>query len=322
MQYGTIPGIDKPVSRLVQGTLMINPQDVETGYKLMDSIVELGCTAFDTARVYQRGENEGIVGKWIHDRGLRDKLVIIAKGAHHDQSRQRVTPEDITADIHTSLSSFQFDYIDIYLLHRDDPSVPVGPIIESLNEHSKAGRIRIFGASNWSTSRIQEANVYAEAHGLQGFTVTSPNFSLAEQFKEPWPNCVSISGPQNAEAQQWYLEQSMPVLAWSSLAGGFFSGRFERNNLDSFTDYFDTVCVNSYCYEPNFQRLDRVRQLAAETGLSVAQIAMAYVMNQPMDMYALVGCQTPAEYQANIEALETKLSPETLAWLDLRSETH
>ena len=322
MQYGTLPGIDKPISRLVQGTLMINAQNIDTGFKLLDDVVELGCTTFDTAHVYGQGENERIVGRWVRERNIRDKVVIIGKGAHHNQDRQRVTPYDISADITDSLARFQFDYIDLYLLHRDNPVVPVGPIIETLNEHYQAGRIHAFGGSNWSHNRIQEANAYAAAHGLQGFTFSSPNFSLAEQVKEPWPNCISISGPQNADARQWYQEQHMPLFTWSSLAGGFFSGRFSRDNLDTFTDYFDKVCVSAYCYEANFQRLERVRQLAAETGLSVAQVAMAYVMSQPLDIYALVGCQSGAEFRANIDACEHRLSPETLTWLDLRAEQH
>ena len=112
----------------------------------------------------------------------------------------------------------------------------------------------------------------------------------------------------------------MPLFTWSSLAGGFFSGRFNRDNLDTFTDYFDTVCVNAYCYEANFQRLDRVRQLAEETGLSIPQVALAYVMSQPLDIYALVGCQNGDEFRANIEACEHDLALETLDWLDLRAE--
>jgi aryl-alcohol dehydrogenase-like predicted oxidoreductase len=319
MQYGKLPGIDKPISRLVQGTVMVNSKEQEAGFRLLDEVFALGCTTFDTAHVYGSGDNERTVGKWVRERGLRDKVVMIGKGAHHNQDRQRVTPHDITADIYDSLARFQFDYIDLYLLHRDDPTQSVGPIIETLNEHYRAGRIHAFGGSNWSHNRIQEANAYAVARGLQGFMVSSPNFSLAEQVKEPWPNCITISGPQNAEARQWHQEQHMPLFTWSSLAGGFFSGRFSRDNLDTFTDYFGKLCVDCYCYEPNFQRLDRVRQLAAETGLTVPQVAMAYVMSQPLDIYALVGCQNGAEFKANIEACEQRLAPETLAWLDLRA---
>ncbi len=78
------------------------------------------------------------------------------------------------------------DYLDLYVLHRDDPSVPVGPIVEALTAHKKAGRIGAFGGSNWTHERMQEANEYARVNDLTPFAVSSPNFSLAEQYKEPW----------------------------------------------------------------------------------------------------------------------------------------
>ena len=83
----------------------------------------------------------------------------------------------------------------------------------------------------------------------------------------------------------------MAIFAWSSLAGGFFSGRFRRDNLDSFSEYLDKLCVTTYCHEDNFQRLERAEQLAQQYGMTLPQIAMAYVTNQPLNIYALVGCR-------------------------------
>ena len=171
MQYGKVPGIDKPVSRLAQGTVMVKSEDAEKGFALLDAILELGCTTFDTAHVYGGGDNERTVGRWIRERGIEDKVVIIGKGAHLSEDRKRVTPFDISSDLHDSLARFKIDTIDLYLLHRDDPSVPVGPIVELLNEHLKAGKIRAFGGSNWSHDRVADANAYADAHGLVGFAV-------------------------------------------------------------------------------------------------------------------------------------------------------
>jgi aryl-alcohol dehydrogenase-like predicted oxidoreductase len=321
MQYGHISGVDKPVSRLVQGTLMISSPDSEPGFELLDGVLELGANTFDTAHGYGNGMNERLVGQWVRDRGVRDKVVIIGKGAHHNQDRQRVTPFDITSDLYDSLARFKFDYIDLYLLHRDDESQPVEPIIDVLNEHLKAGRINAFGGSNWSPQRLQAANDYAAANGLTPFIASSPNFSLAEQVQEPWPNCKTISGPENAAAREWYQAQKMPLFTWSSLAGGFFSGRFTRDNLDTFDSYMDKLCVTSYCSEANFQRLDRVKTLAAETGLTIPQVATAYVMSYPLDIYALVGCNNVDEFRVNLAASEVKFDQATLEWLDLRRDS-
>lgn len=321
MEYGYVPGIEKPISRLVQGTVMMTTRDLDGSFKLMDEVFEMGCRTFDTAHGYGAGDCERTVGRWVNERGVREEVVIIGKGAHHNQDRQRVTPFDITADLHDSLARFKFDYIDLYLLHRDDPSVPVGPIVEVLNEHKKAGLIRAFGGSNWSVARIQEANAYAAAHGLEGFVASSPNFSLAVQRKPPWPNCISISGPQAEAERRWYQEQGMPLFTWSSLAGGFFSGRFRRDNLDTFTEYADKLVVESYCTEENFQRLDRVEELAREKGMTIPQIATAYVLSVPLNIFALVGCRTGAEFRDNLAASQLKLTPEEIAWLELRSDT-
>ena len=118
MQYGYLSGIDKPISRLVQGTVMVNSRDIEKSFALLDEGYELGCTAFDTAHVYGRGDNERTVGRWVNERGIWDSVVIIGKGAHHNQDRKRVTPFDITADIHDSLARFGFDMVPGVVDHR------------------------------------------------------------------------------------------------------------------------------------------------------------------------------------------------------------
>lgn len=320
MKYAAIPGVDQPVSRLMQGTLMIS-RNGTPGLELLDRIFELGCNTYDTAHGYGGGENERIVGEWIHSRGIRDQVVVIGKGAHPNADRKRVYPFDISSDLFDSLARFKFDSIDLYLLHRDDPSVPVGEIVDVLNEHHQAGRIKAFGGSNWSHHRLQAANEYAQANSKVGFVASSPNYSLAEQVREPWEGCVSIGGPTNGEARAWYQQTQMPIVSWSSLAGGFFSGRFRRDNLDTFTDYFGKLCVESYCYEDNFRRLERAEQLGKEMGVSIAQIATAYILNQPLNVFALTGCHTPEEFRANRDALAMELDVPTLEWLDLRRES-
>lgn len=321
MKYSRLPGIHKPISRLVQGTVMVHSAELEKSFTLLDEVYALGGNTFDTAHSYMHGESELALGRWIQERDLREQVVIISKGAHPypNVPRRRVTPFYITADLHDSLARLQTDYIDIYMLHRDDPSVPVGPIVEVLNEHQQAGRIGVFGGSNWSHERVRAANEYAAAHGLAPFTVSSPNFSLAEQMREPWPDCLSISGRAGAAARDWYREQRMPLFTWSSLAGGFFSGRFSRDNLGSFSDYFDQVCINAYCYEDNFRRLDRAKALAANKGVTLPQIALAYVMNQDLNIFAIVGCHSGAEFAENVVAAEIDLSAEEIAWLELQS---
>ena len=314
MKYEKLTGIDKPVSRLVFGTMIINSKEIEKSFKLLDEAVEIGYTTLDTAHAYP---SEWAIGQWLESRQAREKVVIISKGAHPNPDRERVTPFDITSDLHDSLARLRTDYIDIYLLHRDDLSKPVGPIVEILNEHYKAGKIRSFGGSNWTHERIQEANDYAAAHDLVPFTSSSPHYSLAEQVEEPWaPGCLAISGPDGAAAQAWYAKNQMPVFAYSSLARGFFSGRITRQLFAENKEAIDPACLQAYCHEQNFQRLDRAIQMAADKGISVPEVALAYIINQPFNVFPLVGAANRDEMMANLKVLDIKLTPAELDWLD------
>ncbi|MFT5367553.1 MAG: aryl-alcohol dehydrogenase-like predicted oxidoreductase [Candidatus Latescibacterota bacterium] len=320
MEYGNIDGVDKPISRILHGTIMLKTDEEEKGFELLDGVYALGVNAFDCAHIYGGGQCERVLGKWIESRGVRDKVVILTKGGHHSGDRKRVTPFDITSELHDSFARCRTDFIDIYVLHRDDLDVEVGPIVEVLNEHKAAGRIGVFGGSNWTVPRLQEANEYAYKHNLEPFSVSSPNYSLAEQVKEPWADCISLSGPENDGNRAWYAEQKMPLFTWSSLAQGFFSGRFTRETFEGYKENLPSSCVEAYCYEQNFKRLDRAGELAAEKGLSVPQIGLAFILNQPLNIFSLVGVFHPDECKANIEALNLKLSEAELDWLDLRRD--
>jgi aryl-alcohol dehydrogenase-like predicted oxidoreductase len=322
MRYGAIPGVKKPVARVIQGSTMIGTDlDEADSFALLDDVYALGCSTIDTAHVYGEGDSERIIGRWLQARGLRDQIVLITKGAAQSEDRRRITPFDIAADLHDSLARLKTDYIDLYLLHRDDTNVPVESIIDTLNEHLQSGRIHAFGASNWSHERIEEANAYARARGLRPFVASSPQFSLAEPLNEPWPLCLSISGPAGRAAREWYTQTQMPLLIWSPLASGFFSGRFRRDNLHQVWEReWDQVVVRTYANEANFQRFDRADILAAAKGLDAAQVALAFVMNHPMNIFVEVGPRRSENFRTNIEASEIRLTPQEMDWLDLKTD--
>ena len=317
MQYGSVVGLDKPVSRIVHGTVMVSSGDLDYSFGLLDAVFARGCNTFDTGHIYGGGDNERTVGRWVNERGLRDKVVLIGKGAHHNEDRRRVTPWDITSDLYDSLARFQTDYIDLYLLHRDDDSFPVGPIVEILNEHQEAGRIRAFGGSNWSHKRVQEANDYAAAKGLTPCAASSPHFSLAEQYNEPWDNCVTITGKKQQAAREWYEQTQIPLFTWSSVAQGFFTGQVRRDNRESVAEGPFALCAHCYAGDENFERQARAEKLAADKGLIANQIALAWVLNSPLNVFPLVGARSEEEFTQNEAALDLKLTPQEMAWLNL-----
>lgn len=304
MKYGSVVGIHKPISRLVMGSMMLNVNDMPYVCALLDYFVEIGGTAIDTAWVYSGGQSERAVGQWMQLRSNREQLVIIGKGAH--------TPHCDVAGINRqlpeTLERLQTDYVDLYLLHRDNPEVPVGEFVECLNEHLQAGRIRAFGGSNWSPERLQAANDYAAAHGLVGFVASSPNFSLAVWNEPQWAGCITAS---DKASRAWYEETQMPLFAWSSQAKGFFTGRAHREDIS------DAEMVRVWHNEGNFQRLERAQELAKKKGTTATQIALAYVLCQPFPTFALIGPRTIEEMRTSALGLEVELTQEELRWVNL-----
>ena len=109
----------------------------------------------------------------------------------------------------------------------------------------------------------------------------------------------------------------MPLFTWSSMAGGFWSGNFRPDNLDEFSGYFEDLVKQCYCYPQNFQRLERAEELAKAYGVTIPQIALAYVLHYPLNIFALVGSANTGELNANIEALHLNLTTADMEYLDL-----
>ena len=319
MIYQRIAGLAKPVARVIQGTIMLSRERMEEGFALLDAVFEHGGTTFDTAHNYGGGDADRVLGLWMETRGNREQVVIVGKGCHHNADRRRVTPYDLESDLMDSLARLRTEYVDLYLLHRDDPDLPVAPIMDAFARHHGAGRIHACGGSNWSPARIQAANEYAKQHDLPPMRASSPNFSLAVQRREPWPECLSISGPAGAQDRAWYRRTQMPLLVWSSLAGGFFSGQLRRDNLhtlDTAPDALLKLSAETYATEENFRRYDAARQIADQRGVSVPQVALAYLFGSGLNVFPLVGARTAQEFADNVQAAELNLTAEEMASLE------
>jgi aryl-alcohol dehydrogenase-like predicted oxidoreductase len=274
------------MSRLVLGTMLLT--ESEDG--VLDEYVRLGGTALDTARVYEGGESERALGEWLSRQpsSLRERLVIVSKGAHPNGDRKRVTPEEIERDLRTSVELLGGP-VDVYLLHRDDPSVPVGTIVEALNGLREAGLIGAFGTSNWTTERIDEANAWAGANGLEGFCLSSQHLSLAVQNEEQWDDTRSANEP---EMFAWHERTQTPLLAWSAQARGYFFGR----------DGSEVLRV--YDNDVNRERRRRAEQLGERLGFTASQVALAWALDQPFPVYACFGARNPDQVREAFGALE------------------
>jgi aryl-alcohol dehydrogenase-like predicted oxidoreductase/predicted dehydrogenase len=303
MRYGTVPGLDKPVSRLVMGC--DNQPDLPHASAMFDHFFSLGGNAFDTGYIYGDGRQERLLGRWMANRGVREDVVVIVKGAH----TPHCDPESLTSQLLESLERQQSEYADIYLMHRDNPDVPVGEFVDVLDEHHRAGRIRAFGGSNWSRERFEEANAYARANGRQGFTALSNHFGLAEAYDVPWAGCRHVT---DSESKRWLIEAQIPLLPWSSQARGFFA-RPARPD-----DRSDPELVRCYYSDDNFERLRRAQALGTDLGVPATAIALAFVLAQPFPTFPLFGPRSIAETRSSMQALGVELTEDQVAWLDLR----
>jgi aryl-alcohol dehydrogenase-like predicted oxidoreductase len=275
----------------------------------LSEVLDSGGNAFDTARIYGLGRSERALGEWMAATGTRDRVVIITKGGHPSllTFRSRIRVRAIEHDLHQSLRALKTDRVDLWMLHRDDPRVPVSAIMETLHSLRERGTVRACGVSNWSYERVREANNFARAQGIAGLAASSPQFSLAEWRRAPFPGCVSVSGMQGREARAWYGASGVPLLAWSSLAAGYFarSGAARSHRLAAV-----------YRVRENEARLRRARELAAKKGVTPSQLALAWLLSQPFLVFPIVSTHRAARFREDAGALAVRLTPSEVDWLE------
>jgi len=306
-----VRGIEKPVSRLALGTAFYGRDRESDWHAILDAFVEHGGTTLDTAAAY--GDSEAVIGAWLDARGNREAMRLCTKGGVGDQ----MLPDDglaetIEAELLCSLERLRVERADLYYLHRDNPAVPVARVIECLNEHVSAGRVRALGASNWTYERIGASNEYAAAHGLAGFAAVSNHLSLAVPAAPFYPGLVAVG----QEGLAWHARTGIPLFSWSSQARGFFTGRFRPGRGDA-ADAFARRMLEVYATEGNLERLRRAEALGRQKGCSAVEIALAWVLCQNVPVVPIVGPHTVDELCSCIRALSVELGRDELRWLNL-----
>ncbi len=298
-----IPGLSRPASVVALGFEFF--PNFAAASLTLDTYYEAGGNLFDTAFVYGGGKTEAIFGDWHTSRNVpREDIVLIGKGAHSPLCY----PDIIAKQLDQSLDRLKTDYVDVYFMHRDNTDVPVGEFVDAMDAEVKRGRIRgIFGGSNWTRQRIDEAIAYAQKTGKTAPAALSNNFSLAEMLDPIWAGCVAAS---DEPWKEWARERQIPNFAWSSQGRGFFTDRAGRDKRD------DEEIVRVWYSERNFERRDRAIELANELGRNPIHIALAYVIAQPFPVLPLIGPRTIAELEDSLSALDIKLTPEQVRWLE------
>lgn len=269
-----------PLSVIALGTAEFGSRIADdAAYALLDAYAAGGGNVLDTAHCYAAwlpdgdGASERLLGRWLRDRGNRSRMVISTKGGHPPMSamdKPRLRPADIAFDLGQSLERLGLPSADLYWVHRDDPTIPAGEIIDALEEHRRGGRIRAYGASNWTTARLDDAAAHARSRGFPGFCADQPGWSLAERRTDvpPVPGCLYAG----SELLAWHNRTRLPTMAYTSQARGWFAKD-----------------VGDYDTPANRARRDRARALAAQLGSNANRVALAWLTSQAFPGVAVVG---------------------------------
>lgn len=319
MQQRLLPKTDLSVSELCLGSVNFGmPLSQVDSFALMDAFIDAGGNLLDTARVYADwlpgGANisESTIGTWQKQRGNRDKIILSTKGGHprlNTMHISRLSPADIQADIEASLRYLQTDVIDIYWLHRDDVTLPVGDILETLHTHVRAGNIRYAGGSNWTAARLQEALDYAAAHDIPGLVGNQPMWSLAE------PNRANLGDKTLVVMDEvdlaFHRQTQMPVMPYTSQGKGYFQ-KFAAGQVSE-------GLQKSYENALNHTRYDRILELAQQHNVSISAIVLSYLTSQQFPVVPIIGARDLAQLQDSIQFASLRLSPDEVAYLHAAS---
>ena len=276
--------------RLVFGTFDL--PDTALAPRLLDRFYAGGGRALDVANVYRDGEAARAAGKWLRGRPSADGVVVYAKGCHPPYC----APSLVGAEVDKARELLGLEHIDVFILHRDDESLPAGAFAEALLDQVAAGRIGAFGVSNWTMARVRELRMELDEGDAAHLVAFSNHFSLAEMVTPPWPGCLAVSREELGALG----ELGLTLLAWSSLATGFFSGRA--------TQHWDSP--------GNRERRDRAAELAERLGTSASAVALAYVLNQPEHVLPAVRTGSEGHLDEAFEAATLELSGDQLDWLE------
>lgn len=281
--------------------------------RLYDTFRGAGGNFFDTAHCYAfwlpggPGQSERMLGECLRRRNDRSNVVLATKGGHPDGGPRYRRPDrylsaDVLAsDLTDSLERLGVDRVDLFWLHRDDRRVPVGEIIDALNTEAGAGRIRSYGASNWTVERLAEANAYAARNGKPGFVALQSRWSLAAPNA---PAALSDGDARDvAEADlTWLKTQSLALIPYSPTACGYFATGGKAG-------------AGAFENPVSRARLLRAEALAARIGCTPNQVALAWLLCHGVPVVPIVGATNVEHLRDALGAAHLELTPEQVGWL-------
>lgn len=297
------------VSDICMGTMTFGSQtDEAEAFRVLDRCFDAGINFYDTANVYAEGTSEERLGQAVRNLGLpREQLVIATKvlgPMGPDINGRGLSRKHIMDQVKASLKRLQMDYIDLYQVHGFDPTTPVEETVRALDDLVRDGLVRYAGVSNWAAWQIMKAHGISAANGLARFESLQAYYTIAGRDLE-------------RELAPMLLSEGVGLMVWSPLAGGLLSGKYSREGEgEGRRANFDFPPVNK---DRAFDIIDVMRPMADARGVSVAQIAIAWLLHQRVVSSVIVGVRRLDQLTDNIAACAVDLTAEELAALDVAS---
>lgn len=313
MEYRNLGRTGLKVSELCMGTMQFGwTTDEASSFEVLDAYVESGGNFLDTANVYtgwaadsEVGRSETIIGRWMKDRGSRDRMVVATKV----RGRMGEGPNDvglsrkhILDQIEASLTRLQIEYVDLYQAHSDDPTVPLEETLAAFDNLVQRGLVRYVGASNYQAWRLMQALWISDKHDLVRYDTLQPPYSLANRSFE-------------AELRPLCLEQDIGVIPYSPLAAGFLTGKYRRGQPLPDSGRAEAV-KNRYLNDQGYNLIDAIDGVAERHDVTPAQVSLAWLLAQPTISAPITSANNRQQWQELAPATDIELSADDVAELD------
>jgi aryl-alcohol dehydrogenase-like predicted oxidoreductase len=314
MKYTYLGNSGLEVSRIILGCMSFgDPKrgthewvlNIDEARPIIKQALEAGITTFDTANTYSLGTSEEIVGKVLGELAPRDEVIIATKVFNKMDSGPKgrgLSRAAIFAQVEQSLKRLGTDYIDLYQIHRYDPTTPIEETMQALNDLIRAGKVRYIGASSMWTWQFVQAQYIADLHGWARFVAMQDQYNLLmrEEEREMLPFC---------------LDQGVGVIPWSPLARGRLTHDWNATTRRSETDQFGQKLYRQ-AEEANHRIANTVAAIASERGVTRAQVALAWLLHKPAVTAPIVGVTKLEHLTDAIEAVDLSLSEDELRQLE------
>ena len=276
MEFRQLGNSDLRVSSIGLGSVTFGREiDAEESFSIIDYAMDRSINLIDTAEVYSAGASETVLGQWLSRSSNRQKVVLGTK----------IVPplgrERIMQVVEDSLRRLQTDVIDLYQLHAFDADTPLEETMDALNTLVQQGKVRYLGSSNFDAWHVCKALWIADVNGWAPMVSVQPNYNVAIRDIE-------------AELLPFCADQNIGVISYSPLGAGFLTGKYTKTWTAPKGTRFDVMPDHWDIYENDIsmRRMEGLRAMSAETGISMVQLALAWAIGQPGITSVLIGCRT------------------------------